>query len=412
MCGIAGFLNHEQAADISLLDKMLDSIKHRGPDDRGTWTHGPVGLGHVRLSILDLSERGHQPSITDDRQGVIIYNGEVYNFRELRSQLEIAGFRFKSNSDTEVVLYALHHWGPEEAIRKFNGMFAFAYYDLRDKTLWLGRDRFGIKPLYFTRTGYSIVFGSEIKALLAHTDVQARPDMHAIITQIIYERLDGTWTAFENIQSLLPGTILKIKDKEQVITYFDVLRDIEPHRILDGQSTNFATALQQFEKYFDASIQQHLISDAPLATLCSGGLDSSLVSAVAKDHKHDIVAYVADIEGMHGEEVKRAKTVCEYLDITLRPVPVTLDIYYRLWPQAILANDQPNYFAQNTAAMAVAEVMKHDGFKAVLTGHGADELFGGYTWFADVYKMWRRRRLHAKWIRNNPLFRLLGKLCV
>jgi len=412
MCGVAGFLNRGQAADKTILDAMLGSIKHRGPDDRGTWLHGPLGLGHVRLSILDLSERGHQPYVTEDRQGIIIYNGEVYNFLELRKQLENAGFRFRSHSDTEVVLYALHHWNPEQAVKQFNGMFAFAYYDLRDKTLWLGRDRFGIKPLHIARTNNGIVFGSEIKALLAHPDVQTRPDMHAVITQIIYERLDGSWTFFENIESILPGTLLKINEKgdEQDITYFDVLRDVQPQRILDSKDTDFTTSFQQFEKHFDASIQKHLISDAPLATLCSGGLDSSLVTAIAKDHKQDIVAYVADIEGMHGEEVRRAKSVCKHLDITLRQVPVTLDTYYRLWPQAILANDEPSYFAQNTAAMAVAEAMQHDGFKAVLTGHGADELFGGYTWFEDVYKMWRKRRLHAKWIRDNAFFRLLGKL--
>jgi len=410
MCGIAGFLNHKQTTDVSVLENMLDTIGHRGPDDRGTWMHGPIGLGHVRLSILDLSKQGHQPAITADQQGIIIYNGEVYNFREMRSQLEESGFSFSSNSDTEVVLYALHHWGPEKAIRKFNGMFAFAYYDLRDKTLWLGRDRLGIKPLFITRTTNSLVFGSEIKALLAHPDVQARPDMHAVITQIIYERLDGTWTCFENIESLLPGTLLRINGTEQQVIYFDVLRDIDPQRISDGQKTDFSTAFQQFETHFDASVQQHLISDAPLATLCSGGLDSSLVTAVARDYKHDIIAYVADIKGMHGEEVSRAKIVCEHLDITLRAVPVNLDTYYRLWPQAILANDQPNYFAQNTAAMAVSEAMHLDGFKAVLTGHGADELFGGYTWFEDIYIMWRKRRLHAKWIRNNAFFRLLGKL--
>lgn len=410
MCGVAGFLNYKQAADHSVLDNMLDSIMHRGPDDQGTWTSGLVGMGHARLSILDLSVRGHQPYITQDHQGIIIYNGELYNFRELRTELESAGFRFSSNSDTEVILYALHHWGPIQAITRFNGMFAFAYYDMRDKTLWLGRDRIGIKPLFITRTPYGIVFGSEIKALLAHPDVKARPDMHAIVTQIIYERLEGTWTSFENIESVLPGTLLRLNGNEEQIIYFDVLRDIDPERIKNSEGMDFQSAIHQFEQFLDTSIQQHLISDAPLATLCSGGLDSSLVTAIAKDHKPDIIAYVADIEGMHGEEVKRARHVCGHLDVTLRPVSVDLDTYYRLWPLAILANDQPNYFAQNTAAMAVNEAMRHDGFKAVLTGHGADELFGGYEWYEEIYRMWRKRRLHARWIRNNAFFRLMGKL--
>ncbi len=412
MCGIAGFLIHKNKGrvEIPVLDSMLDRIAHRGPDDRGTWMHGPVGLGHVRLSLLDLSGRGHQPTVTTDGTGVIAYNGEVYNFRELRSRLEKAGARFNSNTDTEVVLYALHLWGPEQAVMQFNGMFAFAYYDLREQILWLGRDRLGIKPLFIAHSGASLVFASEIKALLAHPEVACRPDMHALITQILYEKLDGSWTPFDGIESLLPGSLLKITDTESTITYFDLLRDIDPQRILDGQSLNFPSALRRFEQHFDASVGRHLICDAPLATLCSGGLDSSLVTAVAKDHKPDIVAYVADVAGMQGEELKRASSVCGHLGIELRPVTVDLESYYRLWPQAICANDQPNYFAQNVAALAVAEAMHSDGFKAVLAGDGADELFGGYSWYVDVYRMWRRRRLHAAWIQDNALFRLLGRL--
>lgn len=410
MCGIAGFLAPRASAEISVLELMLDRIAHRGPDDRGTWVHGPVGLGHVRLSLLDPSERGHQPAVTADGVGVIAYNGEVYNFRELRLRLEQAGISFGSTSDTEVVLYALHLWGPEQAIAQFNGMFAFAYYDLRDRTLWLGRDRLGIKPLFLARAGSSLVFGSEIKALLAHPDVTCRPDMHALVTQIVYDRLDGTWTPFEGIESVAPGTLVRIGGGERTITYFDLLRDLDPQRILDARDADFQGALQRFEQYFDASVARHLICDAPIATLCSGGLDSSLVTAAAKDHMPDIQAYVADVAGMHGEEVKRAGLVCGHLGVELRPVPVDLACYFRLWPQAIHANDQPNYFAQNVLALAVAEAMRGDGFKAVLAGDGADELFGGYPWQADAYKMWRRRRLHAAWIRDNALFRLLGRL--
>lgn len=410
MCGIAGVLTRHAAVDRGVLDAMLDPIAYRGPDDRGVWTHGPVGLGHVRLSILDLSDRAHQPALTPDGLGVLVYNGEVYNFRELRRRLEAAGIRFVSHSDTEVVLHALHHWGPEQAVAQFNGMFAFAYYDLRDATLWLGRDRLGIKPLYVGRTGNGIVFGSEIKAVLAHPAMACRPDLHALITQILYERLDGTWTPFEHIELVQPGTLRRFGATEQTITWFDLLRDLDPQRILAGANTSFASNALEFETRFDASVQRHMISDAPLATLCSGGHDSSLVTAAAKQHKRDIVAYVADVEGMQGAELARARRVCEHIGVELRPVPVSTGQYLRLWPEAIRANDQPNYFAQNIAAMAVAGAMQRDGFKVVLAGDGADELFGGYSWHERVYRMWRRRRLHARWIRNNKLFRALGRL--
>jgi asparagine synthase (glutamine-hydrolysing) len=409
MCGVAGYLSHKAHADIGVLNAMLDRIAHRGPDDRGTWAHGPVGLGHVRLSLLDLSARGHQPAVTPDGAGILVYNGEVYNYRELRRRLEETGIRFNSESDTEVVLYALHAWGPERAIGQFNGMFAFAYHDLPSRTLWLGRDRLGIKPLFIARTGAAVVFGSEIKALLAHPAVACRPDMHALVTQIVYDRLEGTWTPFEGIESVAPGTLVRLGDTERTSTYFDVLRDIDPLRILAARHLATEDAQRRFEQTFDESVERHLICDAPLAALCSGGLDSSLITAAAKDHKPDLVGYVADIAGMQGEEVRRARRVCAHLDVELRTVPVTLPDYYRLWPQAIRANDQPNYFAQNIAALAVAQAMHADGFKAALAGDGADELFGGYSWHADAYRMWRRRRLHAAWIPDIALFRRLGR---
>jgi asparagine synthase (glutamine-hydrolysing) len=410
MCGIVGYYRRNGTVEVSVLESMLDRIAHRGPDDSGTWVQGPVGLGHARLSILDLSTLGHQPMVTADGQGIIAYNGEVYNFQALRRRLEESGIEFRSHTDTEVVLYALHHWGPEQCVAQFNGMFAFAYYNLRDQTLWLGRDRLGIKPLYVARTGSSFVFGSEIKALLRNPEVVSRPDMHALVTQIVYERLDGTWTPFEKIESLLPGTLLKINDNDESISYFDLLRDLQPQRILDGGNEEFSTQVQRFEKCFDASVRMHLLSDAPLATICSGGLDSSLITALARDHKPDIVAYVADVEGVQESEVGRAQRVCRHLGVELRPVTVNLENYYRLWPQAVYANDQPNNFAQNVAALAVAEAIQKDGFKVVLNGDGADEVFGGYPWYVTVYKMWRRRRLHAKWIHDNRFFRSLGCL--
>jgi asparagine synthase (glutamine-hydrolysing) len=159
MCGIAGWWDHDdRVASPRLLESMLDTIVHRGPDDRGSWSDGPVALGHVRLTILDLSSRAHQPFITNDGQGVLVYNGEVYNYPQLRRQLEREGVRFRSTGDTEVVLAALHAWGPEIAIPRFDGMFAFAYFDRRERALWLARDRLGIKPLYAAARGRQVRF--------------------------------------------------------------------------------------------------------------------------------------------------------------------------------------------------------------------------------------------------------------
>jgi asparagine synthase (glutamine-hydrolysing) len=410
MCGIAGFAGHthERAADI--LQAMLSRITRRGPDDSGVWHKGDVGLGHSRLSIIDLTGRGHQPFVTDDQLGVLVFNGEIYNYRELRRRLEQEGVVFRSGTDTEVVLHALHNWGPEAAVPLFNGMFAFAYHDLRDQSLWLARDRLGIKPLFIARTGRGLVFASEQKALFEHPSVECRMDQHAVLSLLLYERFDGTMTPYVGVESFLPGTLCRFRNgTETVSTYFDVLRDIEPERIGRNAGQSFASQLAQFEQLLSDSVAMHLVSDAPLATMCSGGLDSGLVTAMASRHSPHLVSYVADIEGMQGREVARARLITDSLGVELRPVPVDRETYFRTLPEAVVANDQPLFFSQHVAAMVVAKTLRSDGFKVVLTGDGADELFGGYTWHANAYRHWHRTVQRARWIPDNRLMRAVGR---
>ncbi len=314
MCGIAGFAGEQNADAARVLDGMLALLAHRGPDDRGIWAADAVALGHVRLSIIDLSSRGHQPFVTPDGLGALTYNGEVYNFRELRSELEREGAVFRSDSDSEVVLHALHRWGPERAVPKLNGMFAFAYYDRRDRSLWLARDRAGIKPLYVARSAGTLAFASEQKALFAHPRIPCEADPHAIITHLIYERLEGSLTLYKGVEAILPGTLHRIKDGRETRTaYFDVLRDVDVARITGNDAREFGEHAAEFGNRLAASVHMHLVSDAPLATMCSGGLDSSLVTAFAREAKPDLVSYVADIEGSRREEVRRAQTVCDAL---------------------------------------------------------------------------------------------------
>lgn len=210
MCGLAGFLRHDgAAADAASVAGMLDRQRHRGPDDRGLWSHGPMALGLDRLSILDLSASGHQPFVMPDGTSALSYNGEVYNWRALRTELEREGVSFRSNTDTEVVLHALDRWGPEIAIPRLNGMFALAWFDVTTETLWLARDRVGIKPLYWAATADALVFASEAKALFAHPSVACRPDVHALVTNLYLDRLSGDWTAFEGVRHLEPGTLMR-----------------------------------------------------------------------------------------------------------------------------------------------------------------------------------------------------------
>ncbi len=418
MCGIVGTVMLPGAPSKAssppleeVVGGMLTHIQPRGPDDQGLWHNGHTGLGHTRLSILDISTRGHQPFLTRDGQGVLVFNGEIYNFQEIRRALETEGIQFVSNTDTEVVLYALHHWGVEAAIPKFNGMFALAYADLRDNSLWLTRDRLGIKPLFIARGANAIAFASEQKALVNHPHIDARVDLQNTLSLFLYERFDDRQTPYETIQHFLPGRILRLKNGTcRWSTYYDLHRDLNVDSIRSSQrSLRCSTAI--FEQALQDSVQAHMISDAPLATLCSGGLDSGLVTTMAarcQPQGERLVAYVADMVGMEGEERRRAQLITDHAGAELRPVEINQQTFLRALPQAIAANDQPLFFAQQVAEMLIAKQMRADGFKVVLTGDGADELFGGYIWHEEAYKKWRQFAWRHKWIPNHRLMQSIG----
>jgi len=410
MCGVVGFWNLDGTkGEEAILQNMVNRLYHRGPDDQGTWMHQSLGLGHTRLSILDLSQKGHQPFVTTDKKGVLTFNGEIYNYLELREKLQEEGVSFQSSTDTEVLLYALHIWGPEKAIPLLEGMFAFAYFNLASQTLWLARDRAGIKPLYWVNHANQIIFASEMKALLDHPFVGCRPDMHTLTTLAIHMRLDGDWTPFEDVKCVIPGTMIKITQKNtQTMTYFDLMNDVNVEQIIQFNKMPEEELLNIFESTFAQSVKSHLVSDAPLATMCSGGLDSSYMTAIAHDYKPDIEAYVADLETEDVHEAKQAQIVCRHLGVKLNKVKIDQETYLRHWPQAVYANDQPHFHPQNVLCMLVANAAHHDGFKVLLAGEGSDELFGGYRWQEASYRMWNKRRRQSHFIGNNRVTRKLG----
>ncbi len=417
MCGIAGFFDlRGEPASRDDVAAMLARLRHRGPDDEGIWSEGNVALGHRRLSILDLSPAAHQPLVTEDGDGILVQSGEIYNYLELRTELEAEGVRFRSRSDGEVVLHALHRWGVAEAVPRLDGMFALAYYDRRVRALWLIRDRAGIVPLYVARGPEAVVFASEIKGLLAHPQVPARPDMLAVAALAYHERLDGAWTPFDGVEAVLPGTILRITaERSDESRYFDLLRDLDVSRLVEDPGSSRAgrsleEAAKQLEDRLLRSVEIHLRSDVPLAAMCSGGIDSSLVTAVACEQKRDLVGYVADVEGVGGREHERATKVCRHLGVELRRVPVRYEDCLRLWPLAVFHNDLPLYFANDIPYLMVAQAARRDGFKVLLSGEGADELFGGYSWQAGTYRTWRRRRWHARFWPNIAPLRAVGML--
>jgi asparagine synthase (glutamine-hydrolysing) len=407
MCGIAGYTTfNTNTTDPSVISLMLNKLKHRGPNDTGIWQENSISMGATRLSIMDLSDGGNQPFITSDKSGVLVYNGEVYNHNELRAELksEFKNIPFRSTCDTETVLYALHMWGAEKAIDKFNGMFAFAYFDQRTGDLWLGRDRAGIKPIYYSRVNDEFLFGSEIKVLLEHPFINPRADLHALTTYIVEKRLDR-WTPFEQITELEPGSLLRISNgKMEQITYYDPVQNLDVDRLLSNGRFSPEHWMTSFEELFPHCVESHLASDAPLAVMCSGGVDSSLIAAYAKAYDQNIVAYVAELEGYVPNEKERSQRICDHLGIELRVVPVTRNDFLRLWPLAVFHNDEPLYFKQNIAHMAVAEAVHNDGFKVLVCGEGADELFGGYSWQANTHRIWQII------LRRNKILSYLGPL--
>jgi asparagine synthase (glutamine-hydrolysing) len=369
---------------------MLGSIVHRGPDGMGVWQEGHVAFGHVRLSIIDLSEASNQPMLTTDGTGVLIYNGEVYNYREIRQELEREGILFRSSGDAEVVLQALHQWGPERSVTRFDGMFSFAYLDRREGALWLARDRIGVKPLVVADTGAELLFGSEVKALLAHPRMERGADLRAIARWVLSRGRGPQRMLFAGVKGLEPGSFWKItKNGIEKNQYFHALTAVNVDRLVAASAANPRSFVGGFRDVLRRSVRLHLASDVPLATMCSGGVDSSLIAAYAKEQSPQIHAYVADVAWVGGESAQ-AERVGRHLGIPVHRVPVDQKCFLALWPYTVWHSDGPPVHPSDPALLAVTQTCRAERIKVLLTGEGADELFGGYEWLQATYNDWYR----------------------
>ncbi len=274
MCGICGKLTFDRSANVSanLLKRMADAIHHRGPDDEGYYTSGPVGFGFRRLSIIDLNS-GHQPISNEDATVWIVFNGEIYNYKELREQLRSKGHVFKTQTDTEIIVHLYEEYG-SSCVERLRGMFAFAIWDERQDTLLLARDRVGIKPLYYWLTGRGIVFGSEVKAILADPEVSAEVVPEMIDRFLAFYYVPGEETLFRNIHKLAPGSFMLVKDgKVQIKQYWDL--QFKPVDQTVEQAEEKVLAL------LDESVRLHMIADVPVGFLLSGGVDSTAMLGLA-----------------------------------------------------------------------------------------------------------------------------------
>ncbi|MCI0691266.1 asparagine synthase (glutamine-hydrolyzing) [candidate division KSB1 bacterium] len=417
MCGIAGIFSFHQNAPVTSaqIQKMADAIRHRGPDDEGIYVNGNIALGHRRLAIIDLSPDGHQPMAGPDGSTWIIYNGEIYNYLELRAELSAKGHQFKSQSDTEVILHAYQEYGPD-CVRHFNGMFAFALWDTRQHRLFLARDRFGVKPLYFYRNAHHLLFASEIKALLAV--METRPSLHQ---QLVYDFLtlgvlDHTNdTFFAGVHKLAPAHYMLVDaaGREQINRYWDFEVSNEVALLPDKA---LAEKSQAFFGLFAESVRSHLISDVPVGSCLSGGLDSSAVVAVISRliHEHKAASVGARQQTFSAcynhsrlDEQPFIDRVIEATGAFSHRVFPTADGFKKNLPQLLWHQEEPFTGTSMYAQWEVMRSARDNGVTVLLDGQGADEQLLGYRKFY-VFYVQHLLRNDRRWLGMREMLKHFG----
>lgn len=377
MCGICGVVLRDPQARVSpaLIDHMATTIAHRGPDDSGRFVSGPVGLGHRRLSIVDLAT-GHQPMGNEDGALQIVFNGEIYNHQELRPGLEARGHRFRTRSDTEAILHQYEEDGPLCAAR-LRGMFAFALWDGRLRRLILARDHTGIKPLYYTiLADGSIVFGSEVKALIASGLLEPEVEVASVPEHLAAGHVAGERTLLRGIRKLLPGHILEWRDGQHRVIPYWTLSPAWPASGLGPKTLEEAG--EQFWQRFIDSVRSQLMSDVPLGAFLSGGLDSSLLVAAARElGVKDLNTFSVGYEDRASSELPWARLAAaefgtRHHEVILRPTE-----FFELLPDLTWHRDLPLSFSASIPLYVVSRLAAQE-VKVVLTGEGSDELFAGY----------------------------------
>jgi asparagine synthase (glutamine-hydrolysing) len=382
MCGVAGLihLNGEPVSPV-ILKKMTDAIAHRGPDGEGQWIEGNVGIGHRRLAIIDLSPAGHQPIITGDHRYVLSYNGEIYNYREIRSELEALGYWFRSQTDSEVVMNALAHWGPD-ALLKFNGMFGLALWDRKEQTLLLARDRYGIKPLYYARQGQIFAFGSEQKAITAQPTFKRVLNKKALLEYFTFQNIFTDQTLLEDVHLLPAGHFAKLHvttGQWSQHQYWDY-RFREPDHKADKQEY-----VEELDRLFKQAVNRQLVGDVEMGAYLSGGMDSGSITAIAAQQFPYLKTFTCgfDLSSASGielgfdertkAEAMSARFKTEHYEMVLKAGDMERCLPKLAWhlEEPRVGQSYPNFYAAKLASKFV---------KVVLSGSGGDELFGGYPW--------------------------------
>ncbi len=398
MCGIVGFVDFCKRSSQRTLKNMTDVLEHRGPDDQGYFfieeDYCQVGMGHRRLAVLDLSPNGHQPMEYDGLE--IVYNGEVYNFKEIRLELLQAGYSFFSDSDTEVVLKAFHKWGID-CVERFNGMFSFAIYNSKGKKLIIVRDRLGIKPLYYSINKNSFLFSSELKSFFKFPDFEKKISKSSLNLFLFHGYITAPHSIFENTYKLEPGSFLELNLLTRQIekNSFWSIPDIFGKRKLF--QTDEGQILRDFDELLTEAVAYRMVSDVPIGSFLSGGYDSSLVSAVMqKLSATPIDTFTIGFDETHFDEAHHAKKVAGYLGTNHN------ELYLPIQSAEELINSIPEYYDEPFADSSQLPTMLLSRFArekvtVTLSGDGGDELFCGYGRYSSVLKYQK--------------YKMLGKLC-
>lgn len=415
MCGIIGFWDTSRSMVagqmVAVVERMAHQLYHRGPDDGGVWIDPQAGIafGHRRLAILDCSPAGHQPMRSASGRYVVIFNGEIYNFATLRCELERRGYPFRGRSDTEVMLAGFSEWGVVAAIKKFNGMFAFALWDNEEQRLYLGRDRLGEKPLYYGWAGQTLLFGSELKTLKMHPAFTGELDLQAVSVFMRYGYIPAPYSIYKGIYKLTPGCLLQWGSSSREPTFLSYWTAKDAAET--GQATAFMCseqeALAKLEDLLADAVQLRMVADVPLGAFLSGGIDSSLLVALMQAYSSQpIQTFTIGFYEPEYNEATRAKAIAQHLGTNHTELYLMPEEAIGVIPKLPILYDEPFADTSQIPTFLVAQLARQR-VTVSLSGDGGDELFGGYSAYLKERWIWHKIR----WI-PIPIRQIIAKLMI
>ena len=410
MCGIVGYWN-KNGAEGSTIDKMATEIRHRGPDDAGIWLDEGSGLAlaHRRLSVIDLSLAGHQPMVSPCERFTLVYNGEIYNHLDLRAELEDEGgsFDWRGHSDTETLLAALRHWGIEGALKRLNGMFAFAFWDKAEHALFLARDRMGEKPLYYGSSGDSFLFGSELKSLRSHPHWRGDIDRNALTLYMRYNYVPTPWSIYQGISKLPPAHFVVVRETGKEVSEPKCYWNLGKIAARGSANTKGSPEelIDELDELLRDAVGKRMVADVPLGSFLSGGFDSSMVVALMQAQStRPVKTFTIGFHEKGYNEAEQAKAVAKHLGTDHTELYVTPEEAMAVIPRLPTIWDEPFSDSSQIPTFLVSELARQH-VTVSLSGDGGDELFCGYSRYTQGYQIWKSMCLLP-----GPLRRTLGRL--